>query len=165
MNKIVISIAVTTLLLGFSQAGQTKEHKGPKADRGSSYNSHSARDRGNNRSFNRRADTNRNDRGQHRYRDNDRNSRHHSSRDRYRDHDRSRARYRDHYRPRYSRGHYKHYRPRHYPTDVYYLGQDWYYYGGYYHPFPRYHVHTRFCHHRYWEPLAVGIILGSVLGW
>ncbi|WP_223668635.1 hypothetical protein [Kangiella shandongensis] len=167
MNKIVISAIAATLVLGLTPVVDAKEHKGPGADRGASYNSHSARDRGDKRGFNRRADSHRGERNKHRYRDRDRNRRHHSSNDRYRDRDRHhyRDRYRNHHRPRYKHRYYKHYHPRTYPTTVYYLGQDWYYYGGYYHPYPRYHVHTRYCHHRYWEPLAVGIILGTVLGW
>lgn len=77
-------------------------------------------------------------------------------------------RYRDRYKPRHRHYYsYNDYYPRYdyYPTSVFYLGQDWYYYGNAYHPFPRGHVHSRRCHHRFWEPLAAGIILGSVLGW
>ncbi|AOE49173.1 hypothetical protein [Kangiella sediminilitoris] len=174
MNKVLISALAAALVLGLSPVVDAKEHKGPGADRGSSYNSHSARDRGDKRGHNRRSEArhdnklkyrDHDDRNKHSYRDRDR--RRHDSHARYRDRDRHhyRDRYRDHHRPRYKHRYYKHYHPRTYPTSVYYLGQDWYYYGGYYHPYPRYHVHTRYCHHRYWEPLAVGIILGSVLGW
>lgn len=88
----------------------------------------------------------------------------HRHSDRY-GHDRH---YRDYYKPRHRNYYsYNNYYPRYnyYPTSVYYLGQDWYYYGNSYHPFPRGHVHSRRCHHRFWEPLAAGIILGSVLGW
>ena len=166
MNKVIISLISASLLFGFSQVSEAKEHRGPSADRSSSYNSSSARDRGvsrdkGHRGAERRADSHRDNKGKHRYRgDRDRrrhadNSRRHQSRDRYR----------NNHRPRYKHRNYKHYNPRTYPTNVYYLGQDWHYYGGYYHPFPRHHIHTRYCQHRYWEPLAVGIILGSVIGW
>lgn len=180
MNKVLITAITASLLLGFSQVGEAKEHNGPKADRGSSYSSHSARDRGSrahnsNRGHDRRADRGDRradrDRGQQRHRgDRDRRHRRDASHGRYRDHDRHQYRdrhrgHRGHYRGHNRHRYYKHYHPRTYPRNVYYLGQDWYYYGGYYHPFPRYHVHTRYCHHRYWEPLAVGLILGTVLGW
>lgn len=172
MNKIVISAITASLLLGFSQVGAAKEHKGPSADRGSSYSSSSSRDRSashnrGNRGVERRSNASRGDRGNHRYRGDRERRRHTANHNRYRDRDRHhyRDRYRNHHRPRYKHRYYKHYHPRTYPRNVYYLGQDWYYYGGYYHPFPRHHIHTRYCHHRYWEPLAVGIILGSVLGW
>lgn len=171
MNKVLISAITASLLLGFSHVGAAKEHKGPGADRGSSYSSSSARDRGaardrGSRGFERRGDAHNRDRGSRHHRG-DRDRRGHANHDRYRDRNRhhSRDRYKNHHRPRYKHRYYKHYHPRTYPRNVYYLGQDWYYYGGYYHPFPRYHIHTRHCHHRYWEPLAVGIILGSVLGW
>lgn len=191
MNKVIISAFAASLLFGFSQVGEAKEHKGPKADRGSSYSSQGAHNRGGNRAAtrsdrNHRADSNRSsgrDRNRHSARDrnrhradsrsrgarhHDRRDRHYGSRDRYRDDDRHHARHRKHYRARYRnhyRPRYKHYHPRTYPVNVYYLGQDWHYYGGYYHPFPRQHIHTRYCNHRYWEPLAVGVILGTVLGW
>ena len=144
MNKMITTALLIALGLGLSQTGFAKEHKGPQSNQVRSHSvekpSHVNRVEQRHR---------RNDRYEHRRED----------------------RWRNDYRPRPKYPHYRVYhdrrypRYRTYPTTVYYLGQDWYYYGGYYHPYPRGHIHTHHCHHRYWEPIAVGIILGSVLGW
>lgn len=115
------------------------------------------------------------DRNRHGSRNDYRHDRRHDRRDYGHRHSDSRGhdyhyrdRYRNHYRP-HNYGYYRSYdhwrRYNSHPVSVYYLGQDWYYYGGYYHPYARGHMHSRHCHHRYWEPLAAGIVLGAVLGW
>lgn len=181
MNKMITTALIMTLGLGLSQVGFTKEHKGPQSNqaRGNAVekrhdaNSNRFEQRHNrdNRFEHRRDDNRRDDRWRDNHRDNRRDNHRHSD---SRGHDRhygSHDRHRDNYRPRAKHPNYRVYHDRYYPryrsypTTVYYLGQDWYYYGGYYHPYPRGHIHTHYCHHRHWEPIAVGIILGSVLGW
>lgn len=167
MKKAFIPIIALTLGLGLSGMVDAKEHHGPKADNQvkSQNNKHSYRhDRQDSRSHNQyrnnhQYESHRRDdrRYHHRHSDTRRHDYHYN--DRYRNHYNGGPKHR-HY---YSYHSYPHYNS--YPVSVYYLGQDWFYYEGYYHPFPRGHVHSRHCHHRYWEPLAVGIILGSVLGW
>ncbi|HEY9032078.1 MAG TPA: hypothetical protein VIM93_12010 [Kangiella sp.] len=174
MNKMITTALIMTLGLGLSQVGFAKEHKGPQSNQARSNAVEKRHDSNSNRFEQRhdsRADHRRDDRWRDNHRDNRRDNHRHSD---SRGHDRhygSHDRYRDHYRPRSKHTNYHVYYDRHYPryrtypTTVFYLGQDWYYYGGYYHPYPRGHMHTHYCSHRYWEPLAVGIILGSVIGW
>ncbi len=184
MKKLITPLIAIGLSFGLSQVAVAKEHHGPKKSHAQKHRS-VQNDKAHHRSSNHRANHRASQRGQSRshdaYRNNhqangskhryDRRSNHrydrrynHRHSDRY-GHDRH---YRNHYKPRHRHYYsYNNYYPRYdyYPTSVYYLGQDWYYYGNAYHPFPRGHVHSRHCRHRYWEPLAVGLILGSVLGW
>ncbi|MBD3654781.1 hypothetical protein [Kangiella sp.] len=179
MNKMITTALIMTLGLGLSQVGFAKEHKGPQSNNARNHASVEKRHDANrveqrhNRDnrFEHRRDDRRDDRWRDHRRDDRRDNHRHSD---SRGHDRhygSHDRYRDNYHPRPKHPNYRVYHDRYYPryrsypTTVYYLGQDWYYYGGYYHPYPRGHIHTHYCSHRYWEPLAVGIILGSVLGW